>query len=78
MHFPLVISLMAFLYQQLPESLAYPHRIMLLMLVYTMCGIGAGIPVQAVGDYLFRLTDRMYKHIFGKYSEEQHHKGNLG
>lgn len=77
-HFPLVISLMAFLYQQLPESLAYPHRIMLLMLVYTMCGIGAGIPVQAVGDCLFRLTDRMYKHIFGKYSEEQHHKGNLG
>lgn len=63
-HFPLVISLMAYLYRQLPENLPYPVSIAIILVIYMICAIGASIPVQMAGDYLFRLLGMLYSYIF--------------
>ena len=63
-HFPLVISLMAFLYKQLPENQPYPVRIAIILVIYIICAIGASIPVQLAGNYLFRLLGMVYSYIF--------------
>lgn len=63
-HFPLVISLIAFFYKQLPEALPYPVRISIILVVYIACVIGASVPVQMVGDYLCRLLSMLYRYVF--------------
>ena len=69
-HYPLLISLMAYLYRQLPEFLSYQVKTLLLLLVYIICVLAAGVPIQAAGNYLFRLMDKLYKYIFRRCCSE--------
>lgn len=64
-HFSLVISLMPFIYKQLPDALPYAVRIGILLVAYVACATGASIPVQMAGDYLCRFLGRLYRHVFG-------------
>lgn len=69
-HYPLLISLTAYLYRQLPEVLPYHMRTLLLLAAYIICVLAAGVPVQAAGNYLFRMMDRLYKYIFRRCCSE--------
>ena len=63
-HYSILISLIAFLFSYLPEDLSYPHKTLMLLIIYLICSLAAGVPVQAAGNYCFRLLDKIYKNIF--------------
>ena len=63
-HYSILISLIAFLFSYLPEDLSYPHKTLMLLIIYLICGLAAGVPVQIAGNYLSRLLDKLYKNIF--------------
>lgn len=69
-HYPVLVSLIAFLYKQLPETWSYSGRTMSLFIIYSICGLVAGIPMQIAGNYLCKWMDKRYKGIFRRCCSE--------
>lgn len=63
-HYSLVVSLASWIFSQMPESMGYSTRILLVLIAYTVCCLAAGRLVQSLGDWLCRLLDKAYKYIF--------------
>ena len=63
-HYSLLVSLASWIFAQMPESMGYSSRILLVLIAYTVCCLAAGRLVQSLGDWLCRLLDRAYKYIF--------------
>lgn len=69
-HYPILVSLIAFLYKQMPETWQYSSKTMYLLAIYMICSIMAGMLIQALGNYLFRLIDQYYEYIFRRCCSE--------
>lgn len=62
-HYSILVSPIAWLYSYLPAE-SYLGKIAMLLPVYIGLGLMAGMAVQAIGNYLFCLLDKLYACIF--------------
>lgn len=62
-HYSILVSPIAWLYSYLPAE-SYLEKIAMLLPVYIGLGLMAGMAVQAIGNHLFCLLDKLYACIF--------------